>query len=246
MEFNLKNIARRLESLEETIIFRLIDRFQYAQNRAVYEAGRFSFRWSREDSLLDYKLRFAEETDAVLGRYGVAEERPFFSDLPRPDAALRRNENSAFPLDSYDAVNVCPAIRRAWIDFVCTHAAPGDDGEYGTTAELDIAALQAVARRVHFGAFYVAESKYREDPRGYDRLIDTGKSSQVLARLTRQSVEDRIIERIAEKVETIQRPSDPSLRRRICGDTVAAFYRDTVIPLTKRGEVAYLFSRRRS
>lgn len=39
-------------------------------------------------------------------------------------------------------------------------AAPGDDGNYGSAATLDVLALQALSKRIHYGKF-VAEAKFR-------------------------------------------------------------------------------------
>ncbi|MGM0462651.1 MAG: chorismate mutase [Fibrobacterota bacterium] len=243
MEFDLKKIAEKLESLEETIIFRCIDRFQYAVNDAVYRAGQFSFKWSSTDSLLDYKHRFAEETDAVLGRFQIAEERPFFDNLPAPAVSLRETADEGLIIPDFNRINLTAAIKTAYLDFIHRTISVHDDGEYGTTVELDIALLQAISRRVHYGAFFVAEAKYRDNPKIYDAPAAEKKAAEIRALLTRKPVEDAIIERIREKVDHIQKVSDPRVRRKLNPESLAAFYRDCIIPLTKDGEVAYLMQR---
>jgi hypothetical protein len=42
-------------------------------------------------------------------------------------------------------------------------ATPGDDGNYGSAATLDVLALQALSKRIHYGKF-VAEAKFRWAP----------------------------------------------------------------------------------
>ncbi|ERP30980.1 chorismate mutase [Chitinivibrio alkaliphilus] len=244
MELRLQDIAKQLEALEDTIIFRCIDRAQYAQNRAVYEEGRFDFRWSNEDSLLTYKHRFSEETDAVLGRFRVPEERPFFSELPEPAESLKDTTDVGLYIEDYNSINVTKKIRQAYLDdFVFTGLSKKDDGEYGTTVELDIFCLQALSRRIHFGAFFVAEAKYQADPEVYDALIMAKDRTGLWEHLTRQSVENAILQRVEEKVQKIQEVSKPDVRVRIAPQVLTAFYKNHIIPLTKEGEVQYLLNR---
>ncbi len=239
--FDLSEIATKLESLEETIIFRLIDRIQLGFNAPVYEANRFPLQ-SSESTLLNHMLRFSEETFSVLGRYTIAEERSFFSDLPVPAEGMEGNRDSGLAIDDIDMINLTEDIRDAYFT-VLPQITDGDDGEYGTSAESDIAVLQAVARRVHFGSFYVAESKFRGNPEQYSELIREKNSDALMALLTRQEVEDRIIERIKNKCIKIQAASNPLIRKQIDPEVVAKFYFDTIIPLTKKGEITYLLNR---
>ncbi len=46
----------------------------------------------------------------------------------------------------------------------------GDDGQFGSAAVCDIQTLQALSKRIHYGAF-VAESKFRSQPDEYTKLI---------------------------------------------------------------------------
>jgi hypothetical protein len=43
-QMTLSEISQRLESYEETIVFKLIDRAQYAANMIVYERGKSGFK----------------------------------------------------------------------------------------------------------------------------------------------------------------------------------------------------------
>lgn len=239
--FDLTSIATRLESLEETIIFRLIDRVQFGRNLPVYELNRFPLS-STEPTLLNHMMRFHEETHAMLGRYNIAEERPFFADLPLPAQGMQGNRDEGLALDDFNIINLTGDITAAYT-MLLDSITNGDDGEYGTTAECDIATLQAVARRIHFGSFYVAESKFRGNPEQYSELIRAKDSDALMALLTRQEVEDRIIERIRNKCDSIQSISNRMIRKELSPDLVAKFYFDTIIPLTKVGEITYLLNR---
>ena len=80
-------------------------------------------------------------------------------------------------------------------------AKAGDDEQHGSTVLSDIAVLQALSRRVHYGKF-VAESKYRSDPQGYQRLIDAGDADGVMKLLTNEAVEEKVLKRARLKAAT--------------------------------------------
>lgn len=241
---NLQEIATKLESLEETIIFRLIDRAQYHFNAQTYEAGLFQFGPESSPSLLDHKLRFSEETDAVLGRYTISEERPFFENLPNVASNMKSDTSEPLFIDSLNRINLTAKIRTSYMALLPEITESGDDKQYGTTAECDIAALQAIARRIHFGSFYVAESKFLGNPEEYGQLAQKADYQGLMALLTRIEVEERIIQRIEEKVSHIQEVSNPNIRTLVDGKVIASFYKDVIIPLTKEGEILYLLNRK--
>lgn len=83
-------------------------------------------------------------------------------------------------------------------------AKKGDDEQHGSTVLADIVVLQAISRRVHYGKF-VAESKYRSDPEGYQRLIDAGDADGVMKLLTNAVVEARVLRRSRIKAATYGR-----------------------------------------
>lgn len=241
---NLQDIATKLESLEETIIFRLIDRAQYHYNAATYEKGLFNFGSEvAGPSLLDHKLRFSEETDAVLGRYTVSEERPFFENLPPVASNMKSNNTEELFIADFEIINLTSKIKTSYLELLPEITQRGDDKQYGTTAECDIATLQAISRRIHFGSFYVAESKYLGNPIEYQRRVAANDKAGLMELLTRKEVEERIIKRIEEKVFHIQEVSNPDIRTMVDGKVIASFYKDVVIPLTKEGEILYLQNR---
>lgn len=247
---DLALIAARLEGLEETIIHRLIDRSQFAANAEAYTPGASGFSEAGDQSLFEIRLRSQEEMDAAFGRYQVPEERPYHRDLPSPQrsAQLRPEAHDQLSIASLDEVNLTREITAAYLaqlPRLCDHndGAAVDDGHYGSSVEHDVLAIQALARRIHFGSLYVAESKYRLDRKRIDAWIARGDREAILSAITRTEVEERILQRVSEKVDYIQATVNPKVRRRISAEVVLELYRDTIIPLTKEGELAYLFHR---
>ena len=240
---DLDQIAACLEGLEETIITKLIDRAQFALNQVVYQPGKSGFE-GEERSLFEIRLHAQEVFDSEFGRFCVPEERPFTKGLP---ASKRNLELPPSPLsiDDCEAVNMTEEILTGYRDLLPAICLPGDDGHYGSSVEHDAYALQAIARRVHFGALYVGESKYESDPEVYDTLIEQRDTVRLLQVLTRPEVEDTILERVASKVEHLQAEVNPQVRRRIASQAVLGFYQTHIIPLTKEGEIRYFLSRRR-
>ncbi len=240
---DLNMIALQLEGLEETIIYHLIERVQYCKNSRVYEPGKSGFRGYARKSLMDIRLLYHEGMDAQFGRFFVPEERPFNRRLPR---ARRSVHLLPYPLAlaDYNAVNLTAEIKRAYIPFIAAVCRPGDDGQYGSSVENDVYALQAISRRVHYGAMYVAEAKYRKDPLRYEDLIRKQDKDGLLHELTRKEVEECIIRRVGEKVARAQSKVNTEIRTLIDPVLVLAFYRDTIIPLTKEGEIRYLLHRK--
>lgn len=242
MELKLELIAAHLEGLEETIISKLIDRAQFCANPPAYRHGASGFAGATDQSLFDLRLHAQESIDAQFGRYVVPEERPFCTNLP---AICRAVSLPHIPLHlaDYNQVNLTALIRQRYFELLAHLCPPGDDHQYGSSVEHDVAALQAISRRIHFGAFYVAESKYREQPHAYENWIALRDRLAILAQLTRKSVEDAIIERVRQKVAYAQAQVNRKVRICIDPDCVLQFYRDTIIPLTKEGEIEYLLHR---
>ena len=241
--FKLDHIAAQLEGLEETIIYRLIDRGQFALNESVYRAGaHHGFPGFEDHSLLDIRFRMQEEMDARFGRFLVPEERPFSDDLPPP---LRKppRADQLFPISDYAAVSQNQAILSHYRLLLGSVCAGDDDGHHGSSVECDVAALQAIARRIHYGSLYVAESKFLAEPELYAKHIRSKDQEELMRLLTRAEVEARILERVGEKLDRMQETVNTMVRRRLAPDHVMQLYRDCIIPLTKQGEVAYLFSR---
>lgn len=242
VELKLADIAARLEAIEETIIMRFIDRAQFAVNRPAYEPGMSGFEGGGNESLFELRLWEQEQMDARFGRYEVPEERPVSADLPAPS---RRVHLPPLPLavTDFSIVSRSTSIRDAYLALLTDLCVKGDDGQYGSAVEHDVYAIQAICRRVHYGALYVAEAKYRSNPQSYRDAARNNETERLYTMLTRPEVEKQIVARLERKVIDIQADVNTAIRRRIDPDTVVTFYSKTIIPLTKEGQVAYLKAR---
>jgi chorismate mutase len=240
--FDLTNIAALLEGLEETIIFKLIDRAQFRLNPTVYRPGKSGFSGAEQKSLFSLRLWHQEKMDALFGRFCVPEERPFCKGLPKTRRKVSL-PSTGLHIKNLDAINLTGKIMSAYLKLVPRICRPGKDGHFGSSVEHDVYALQAIARRIHYGALYVGECKFRSDPARYTALIRAKDRRGMLALLTRKDVEEKIIGRIRVKVAAAQAKADRGIRHVVDGREILRFYRDCVIPLTKEGEMLYLFNR---
>jgi len=242
MALNLQNVAMLLEGLEETIISKLIDRAQFNVNPVIYEKGKSDFPDAADDSLFSLRIRASEEMDSAFGRFTVPEERPFCTGLPAPSRKVDAPDTGLhFP--DYNAVNLTARILESYFSLLPVICQPGDDNNYGSSVEHDVFAVQAISRRIHYGSFYVAECKYSDDPEAYKKLIAANDKPALMAKLTRPEVEERIIERVRDKVAYLQAKINTQVRNKINPDSVLSYYREYIIPLTKDGEILYLLNR---
>ena len=240
---NLDTIAATLEGLEETIIYRLIDRAQFKTNDTVYLPGQSGFRNGNDDkSLFELRLLYHEEIDARFGRFCVPEERPFCKNLP-PKQREVTIPDPGLHISNYDLVNLTPEIKKMYVDFIPKFCLPGNDLQFGSSVEIDVYALQAISRRIHYGALYVAECKYQNSPDDYKKLIKDVDKKGILNLLTRKEIEMKIIERVKNKVAHVQSGVNLKVRRVIDPEVILSFYHEYIIPLTKEGEVLYLLNR---
>lgn len=244
-QLDLNFIASRLESLEETIISKLIDRAQFCVNEPIYEIGKSGFSGEANRCLFDLRMHYHEQMDAAFGRFCVPEERPFTRNLPSPRRMVNIPD-TGLHIDNFEVVNFAGPIRTDYMKLIKVICPPGDDAQYGSSVEHDVYAIQAISRRIHYGAFYVAECKYLGNPEKFNTLIDHRDSEGIIGLITRKEVEENIINRVAQKTSEMQKKVNADVRNVIDPEAVVRFYRDTVIPLTKQGEVAYLFNRIRT
>jgi len=238
----LDAIASRLAGLEETLIYKLLDRAQFAGNPGAYEPGKSGFVPPEAGSLFDLRLRFQETLDTQFGRYRIPEERPFHRDLPGPRRVPPQTD-TGLTISDLETINVSASIRGAYVTLLPRLCGPGDDGQWGSSVEHDVICLQALGRRIHFGALYVGESKFQEDSAKFRALVTSRDDQGLMAAITRAEVEERVLARVRAKVEAIQSVSDPALRRLVDPGTVVDFFRAAIIPLTKDGEIRYLYQR---
>jgi chorismate mutase len=242
VDLDLPAIAARLEGLEETIISKLIDRAQFRLNECVYIPGKSGFAGKSKFSLLTLRLRAQERMDSLFGRFVIPEERPWSRRLPSPMRKIVLGD-TVLAVADFNRLNLMSAIVDQYAPLVSVICKTGDDGHYGSSVEHDVYAIQAIARRIHYGSFYVGESKFRGEPEIYRALAAAGDLDMIIRKLTRKDVEERILKRIRVKTETAQAHANPQVRHLIDSETMVTFYRDTVIPLTKKGEALYLLHR---
>ena len=214
---SLESIRSTLIRQEETIIFALIERAQFRQNLIAYEKGGFAglgtpvgvdaIDSDDELSFLEYMLLGTEALHCRSRRYTSPEEFPFFPErlLGGPMEALPKLQ---YPTDLLSSVggastlNFNRSLLKQYIETILPSIAKrGDDEQHGSTVLCDIAVLQALSRRVHYGKF-VAESKYRSDPEGYQRLVEAGDAEGVMRLLTNQVVEEKVLRRARLKAAT--------------------------------------------
>lgn len=236
--------------LEDTITFHLIERVQFPLNRSIYQPGSIALGSDANLSFMDWYLREQEKLQSLIRRYEAPDEYPFFPDaLQKPILKPLDYPKILHPND----VNVNEKIKRFYIErflpAVCPDFGRGDGGEsdenYGSSATCDIACLQALSRRIHFGKF-VAESKFQSDPELYTRLIKAGDRDGIGESITNAAVEKQVLARLRLKAQTYG--TDPSSTNttgagKINADAVESMYRDFVIPITKEVEVEYLMQR---
>ena len=237
----LGNIREVLNRLEDTIIFALIERAQFRVNPVVYEKERFGQATGGE-SLCGYLLRETEQIHARMRRYTSPDEHPFFADLPPPILPPLRFDES--PLQP-NRVNLNPRIRELYetaiLPFICR---AGDDAQYGSTAVCDVACLQALSRRIHYGKF-VAESKFQGQPAPFLAAIRVADHAALERLITDAPVEAKVLERVRRKAQTYgQDLAGRPGQTKIDTDRVVEVYEHWIIPLTKAVEVAYLLERR--
>jgi len=252
---NLDTIRKSLIRQEETIIFAMIERAQYAMNPTIYSDEEFDLESKnprkagllapRKGTFLEYLLCEREKVDASVRRYTSPEEYPFFPDyIPEPMLP---------PLDLGDPImadhncSLNEKILKSYKELVLPRiCAPGDDGHHGSAATLDVNALQALSKRVHNGLF-VAESKYCDKPEQYEALCAAGDTEGVYELLTNRTVEAKVLQRAEMKAETYgQDPSAPKGEQpeyKVRPSVIRGLYEHVIIPLTKEVEVMYLYKR---
>ncbi|PHH76017.1 hypothetical protein CDD80_1882 [Ophiocordyceps camponoti-rufipedis] len=244
---DLSQIRLQLIRLEDTITFHLIERVRFALNKTIYVPGAIGIPDS-DLSFFDWYLREQEKLQSLIRRFDSPDEYPFFPDAVRTPI-LR-------PLDyprilHPNNVNINAKIKSFYIDkflpAVCPDFGREDRGEsqenYGSTATCDIACLQALSRRIHFGKF-VAETKFRSERDAYTRMIKAADREGIARSITNDAVELKILERLRLKALTYGKdPAGHQSPVKIDVDAVVAMYKDFVIPLTKEVEVEYLMQR---
>ena len=236
---SLGSIRNVLARLEETIIFGVIERAQFRQNRIIYKPDGVG-RGLGGLSLVGFLLRECERSHAKVRRYTGPDEHPFFSGLPAPILPVFRHENPLRP----NAINLNVRVRDAYeneiVPLVCES---GDDKQWGSSAVNDVYLLQAISKRVHYGKF-VAEAKRRAQPRRFAALAATGDDAAILDAVTDAAVEKQVVARVRGKAAALAQEfgARPG-RYKVKPSLIAEIYRRWIIPLNKDVQVLYLLAR---
>ncbi|KAI0098106.1 chorismate mutase [Hypoxylon sp. NC0597] len=247
---DLSNIRYQLIRLEDTITFHLIERVQFPLNKTIYIPGAIEIGQDNKLSFMDWYLKEQEKLQSLIRRYEAPDEYPFFPEaLQKPILKPLDYPKILHP----NTVNVNEKIKKFYIEqflpAVCPDFGRPDRGEseenYGSSATCDIACLQALSRRIHFGKF-VAESKFQSDPEKYTKMIKAGDRDGIGESITNAAVEKQVLARLGLKARTYG--TDPSTNDsenagKINVEAVVSMYRDFVIPITKEVEVEYLMQR---
>ncbi|KAI1820829.1 chorismate mutase [Xylaria intraflava] len=247
---DLANIRFQLIRLEDTIIFHLIERVQFPLNKTVYKPGAVDLGSDKNLSFMDWYLREQEKLQSLIRRFESPDEYPFFPDAPQKP--LLKPLNYPRILHPND-VNVNEQIKKFYVEEFLPAACPDfgreDGGEsaehYGSTATCDIACLQALSRRIHFGKF-VAESKFQSEPERFTKMIQDGDREAIGDAITKPAVEKQVLARLRVKAQaygTDPSSTDANSPSKINVDAVVRMYETFVIPITKVVEVDYLMQR---
>ncbi|KAL0961106.1 hypothetical protein HGRIS_006082 [Hohenbuehelia grisea] len=272
---SLDRIRSVLIRLEDTIIFTLIERAQFAHNPKIYHRGAFpEITELGSSSWLEWFLKEIETFHAKARRYTSPDEYPFTQNLPDPVLPPLSFPKILFP----NKINVNPSIlqlytcsvvpritRRATLALATMKRANGisgdaefeDDGNYGSAATIDVEALQAISKRVHYGKF-VSEAKFIEHPAAFIPHILNPNRAALEALITKPEVERRLLLRLRTKAATyaqdiVQEGDAVGATQNGAGvngksgkidvDGVVDLYESWIIPLTKEVEVDYLLRR---
>ncbi|KAI0259804.1 chorismate mutase [Gloeopeniophorella convolvens] len=266
---SLDRIRSILTRLEDTIIFSLIERAQFAHNPRIYERGAFKELRDLDfdGSWLQWFLKEIEAFHAKARRYTSPDEYPFTAGLPEPLLAPLKYPRILYP----NTINVNPSILsfyvrsivpritlQATLALASLKRSKGiagddeyeDDGNYGSAATVDIEVLQAISKRVHYGKF-VSESKFQQNPAAFIPHIQQGNTEALAALITKPEVERRLLMRLRKKAalyaQDFANDGEPlpngAGKGKIDVDGVVELYEHYIIPLTKEVEIEYLLQR---
>ncbi len=236
-QLRLENARQSLMRMDATIVYALIERAQFRQNMVVYQPGAFP-ELTSSACLLEYLLRETERVHAGMRRYTSPDEHPFSADLPPP--RLPALAYAGNPLRS-NRVNLNGRILAEYAErIVALLCQAGDDAQYGSSAVCDVACLQALSRRIHFGMF-VAESKRQREPERFAQLLATPDDDVLLAAITHSEVEEAVLGRVRRKAAGyLDELRQDGMASMPTAEALVAVYRDFIIPLNKQVQVAYL------
>ncbi|KAF8195431.1 chorismate mutase [Pholiota molesta] len=257
---SLDRIRSVLIRLEDTIIFSLIERAQFAHNPRMYQRGAFKelLDLGFQGSWLEWFLKEIETFHAKARRY----QRPSSSTSGFPSHLYPNIINANPSILSFYTCAIVPRItRRATLALAAKKRAQGivgieeyeDDGNYGSSATLDVEVLQSISKRVHYGKF-VSEAKFVQNPAAFIPHIRNRNRKALEALITKPEVERQLLLRLYKKATTYSQDvaadseapvngANGKCTSKIDVDGVVDLYESYIIPLTKEVEVDYLLAR---
>jgi chorismate mutase len=240
---DLNKLRQTLIILEEAVIFSLMQRTAYRINPPVYLKNKRVA--DNSDSLLDFILLGTERIHARAGRYKNPDEFPFFNNLPEP--ILEPTPERVVPELKLqkEKMNINPQIKEMYItEIIPRICIEGLDFEFGSSAVLDVSALFALSKRIHFGIF-VAESKFLTDREEYTKYIIKKDHKRLRQMLTDLKMENKVYQRVVKKARFYGRDElrDSSEKNFIDPGVIGNLYFNRIIPLTKDVELMYLLDR---
>lgn len=235
---NLRNVLIRQE---ETIIFALIERAQFKQNRIIYQKNGIAIQ-DFDGSFCDYLLFETEKIHARVRRYTSPDEHPFSPSLPAPILPPMNYSRTICPND----VNINDRIYRLYVDQIIPNiCAAGDDNNYGSSVTCDVICLQSLSKRIHYGKF-VAEAKFQQAPAAFADLIKRRDEEGLRREITHPAVEERLLRRVEQKAATYGQEIDENSNGatyKIQPAAIRRLYQEWIVPLTKTVEIQYLLQR---
>lgn len=240
----LSDLRERLIRQEETIIFALIERAQFKRNAVIYQPAVFDLPQHFKGSFADYVLYELEKVYATVRRYTSPDEHPFANKELLPSPVLSPLQYPTTVVEN--TVNMNDKIQKIYQDSILPSLAEdGDDQNYGSSATCDVACLQALSKRIHYGKF-IAEAKCQEKESVYKQLASRNDKKAIWNELSNLAVEKVLLKRVENKARnygsdiTGDGPRDVF---KVDPIKIANLYRDLIIPLTKEVEVEYILHR---
>ncbi|XP_078178317.1 chorismate mutase 1, chloroplastic-like [Carex rostrata] len=249
----LDSIRHSLIRQEDSIIFSLLERAQFAYNADTYNSSVFLVD-GFNGSLVEFMVRETERLHAQVGRYNSPDEHPFFpADLPKPVLPPMKYPEVLHP--AAGSININKIIWDMYFDNLLPRfVKEGSDGNCGSSAVCDTMCLQALSKRIHYGKF-VAEAKFRESPELYEPAIKAQDKDWLMRLLTFELVEKSVLHRVETKATVFGQEvtgegeitsngngATPPVYK-IQPPLVAELYGTWIMPLTKEVQVKYLLQR---
>ncbi|KAG5237224.1 hypothetical protein OIU76_012013 [Salix suchowensis] len=244
----LDAIRKSLILQEDSIIFNLLLRAQYAYNANTYNDGALCIG-SFHGSLVKFIAKETEKLHAQAGRYRSPDEHPFFPEN-LPPSMLLPSQHPKVLHPCADSININEMVWNMYFtDLLPKLAKAGDDDNCGSAAVCDTVCLQALSRRIHYGKF-VAEAKFQESTAEYEAAIKVQDRARLMELLTYETVEAAVKKRVEMKTRKYgqegsitqqEGAADPIYK--VEPHLVAQLYEDWIMPLTKEVEVEYLLRR---